>query len=73
MKGERFKKSTALLYWYIFGVPVCLVFFAAMLTLIDFPVLIGVSFLIIVMYAGMVSILIVFANAIISSLKKYDK
>jgi len=73
MKGEKFKKTTALLYWYIFGVPICLVLFAGLLTLIDFPVLIGFSFLAIVMYAGIVGILIVFTNAIISTLKKYER
>lgn len=73
MMGEKFKRSTALLYWYIFGVPICLVLFAGLLTLIDFPVLIGFSFLAILMYAGIIGLLIVFTNAIISSFTKYDK
>ena len=70
MEKEKLKKTTALLYWYLLGVPICLIFFASILTLINFPVLIGFSFLIIVMYAGIVSILIIFTNAIISALKK---
>ena len=70
MEKEKFKKTTALLYWYILGVPICLVFFASLLTLINFPLLIGFSFLVIVMYAGTVSILIIFTNAIISALKR---
>lgn len=70
MKEEKFKKTTALLYWYILGVPICLVFFASVLTLIHIPVLVGFSFLVIVMYAGTVGILIIFTNAIISALKK---
>ncbi len=70
---EKFRKTTALLYWYIFGVPVCLILFAYILTLINFPVLIGFSFLAIVMYAGIVGILIVFTNATIAALKKHKK
>jgi len=70
---EKFRKTTALLYWYIFGVPVCLILFAYILTLINFPVLIGFSFLAIVMYAGIVGILTVFTNATISALKKHKK
>lgn len=73
MIGEKFKKASALMYWYIFGVPICLVLFAALLTLIDFPVLIGFSFLAIMMYAGIIGLLIVFTNAIISSFVKYEK
>jgi hypothetical protein len=70
MDEKIFKKTTALLYWYIFGVPICLILFAYLLTLVDFPVLIGFSFLLIVMYAGMVGILTVFTNATIAALKK---
>jgi len=70
MEKEPFKKTTALLYWYILGVPICLILFASLLTLINFPVLVGFSFLLIVMYAGIVSILIILVNAIISSLRK---
>ncbi len=67
---SKAKKTKALLYWYIFGVPLCLIIFASIFTAIEFPVLIGFSFLVIVMYAGFVGILIVFTNAIISILKK---
>ncbi len=71
MGKEKIRKTTALLYWYIFGVPLCLILFAYVLTLIGFPVLIGFSFLAIVMYAGIVGILILFTNATIAALKKY--
>ena len=67
--GEKLSKTTALLYWYILGVPICLVFFASILTLINLPVLIGFSFLLIVMYAGIVGILTIFTNAMISEVK----
>lgn len=70
MEEKIFKKTTALLYWYIFGVPICLILFAYLLTMVDFPVLIGFSFLLIVMYAGMIGILTVFTNATIAALKK---
>jgi hypothetical protein len=47
-----------------------LVFFAAILNEIKFPVLVGFSFLAIIMYAGIVSIMIILTNAIISSVNK---
>jgi len=71
MERKKIRKTTVLLYWYIFGVPICLILFAYILTLINFPVLIGFSFLVIVMYAGIVGILILFTNATIAALKKY--
>ena len=71
MERKKIRKTTVLLYWYIFGVPLCLIIFAYVLTLISFPVLIGFSFLAIVMYAGTVGILILFTNATIAALKKY--
>lgn len=62
-------KTKVLLYWYIFGVPICLIIFAYILSAIDFPILIGFSFLVIVMYAGIIGLLIVFTNAIISTIR----
>jgi hypothetical protein len=53
-----------LLYWYIFGVPLLLIAFAIILTMADVPILIGFALLAIIMYAGIVSILIIFANAV---------
>lgn len=63
------KKTKVLLYWYIFGVPIFLIVFAYILTTINLPLLIGFSFLTIVMYAGIIGLLIVFTNAIISTIK----
>jgi len=63
------KKTKILLYWYIFGVPICLIVFAYVLTTINLPLLIGFSFLTIVMYAEIIGLLIVFTNAIISTMK----
>ena len=75
MDVEKSKKTKALLYWYIFGVPVCLLFFAYVLTITNVPVLIGFSFLLIVMYAGIISILTIFTNASIAAIthKKMNK
>ena len=70
MYREKSKKTTALLYWYILGVPISLVVFAIILNEIKFPLLIGFSFLAIIMYAGIVSIMIILTNAIISSVVK---
>ena len=67
MYREKSNKTKALLYWYILGVPVSLVVFAIILNEIQFPVIIGFSFLIIIMYAGIVSIMIILTNAIIST------
>jgi hypothetical protein len=62
-------KTKVLLYWYIFGVPICLIVFAYIFATIDFPILIGFSFLAIIMYAGIIGLLIVFTNAIISTIR----
>ncbi|MCK4332405.1 MAG: hypothetical protein KAV40_02375 [Thermoplasmatales archaeon] len=70
MYREKSKKTKALLYWYILGVPLSLVIFAIILNEIKFPVLIGFSFLVIIVYAGIVSIMIILTNAIISSVAK---
>ncbi|UCD13013.1 MAG: hypothetical protein JSW60_05450 [Thermoplasmatales archaeon] len=67
MYKEKSKKTRALLYWYILGVPISLVVFAIVLNEIQFPVIIGFSFLTIIMYAGIVSIMIILTNAIIST------
>ena len=67
---QKEKKSKTLLYWYIFGVPISLVVFSMIFNQINLPILIGISFLLIVMYAGIIGILIVFTNATISSLKE---
>ena len=64
---ENSKKIEILLYWYIFGVPACLVFFAFMFTTMNVPTLVVFSFLLIVLYTGIVGILVTFTNAIIST------
>ena len=73
MEVEKSRKIKALLYWYIFGVPICLVIFACIFTLTSFPVLLGVAFLLIVMYAGIISILTIFTNATISAFMHQKK
>ena len=70
MYGESPKKINALLYWYIFGVPTCLIFFAIVLFMIDFPILIGLSFLLIIIYTGIVGILVIIINATIFIIKE---
>ena len=65
MIGEKSKKTKILLYWYILGVPASLIFFAFILTIMDVPILIGFSFLVIVLYTGIVGILVIFTNAIL--------
>lgn len=73
MYGESPVKIKALLYWYIFGVPICLIFFAFILFMIDFPVLIGFSFLMIILYTGIVGILVIIINATIIIIKEKKK
>jgi len=70
MDREGSLKIKALLYWYIFGVPACLIIFAIIFSMLDIPDLVGVSFLVIVFYTGIIGILVVFTNAIIASLEK---
>jgi len=71
MFNDKTGKTKVLLYWYILGVPISLVVFSIILNEIKLPVLIGFSFLMIITYAGIVSIMIIFANAVISAgLKK---
>jgi hypothetical protein len=65
MDEEKTIKIKALLYWYILGVPLCLIIVSIILFMVDFPILIGFAFLAIFMYAGIVSILIIFTNAIL--------
>lgn len=71
MVKEKSKKTRALLYWYILGVPISLIIFAIILNEIQLPIMISFSFLMIIMYAGIISIMIIFTNAIISSISKY--
>ena len=71
MNSEKSGKTKTLMYWYILGVPLSLLVFAIILNEIQFPILLGFSFLLIVMYAGLVSIMIIFTNAIISSVIKH--
>jgi hypothetical protein len=73
MYEESPKKIKALLYWYIFGVPACLIFFAFILFMIDFPILIGISFLMIILYTGIVGILVIIINATIFIIKDKGK
>jgi len=70
---ESTKKINALLYWYIFGVPACLILFAFILFMIDFPILIGLSFLLIILYTGIVGILVIIINATIFIIKEKKK
>lgn len=65
MEEEKSNKTKILLYWYIFGVPLLLLVFAFIFTLVDFPLLIGFAFLAILLYAGIMSLLIIFTNAIL--------
>ena len=71
--SEKSKKIKILLYWYIFGMPACLVFFAFVFTTMNVPVLVGFSFLVIILYTGMVGILVIFTNAIISTIIEKQK
>ena len=73
MYEESPKKMKALLYWYIFGVPTCLIFFAFILFMIDFPILIGISFLLILLYTGIVGILVIIINATIFIIREKKK
>ena len=70
MYKEKSKKTNILLYWYIFGVPACLLIFAYIFTILEIPMLIGLSFLIIILYTGMIGIWVIFSNAIISATEK---
>jgi hypothetical protein len=70
---ESPKKIRALLYWYIFGVPACLIIFAFILFMIDFPIIIGISFLMIILYTGIVGILVIIINATIVIIKDKEK
>ena len=70
MDRESLLKTKALLYWYIFGVPACLVILAFVFTTLNIPTLVGFSFLIIVLYAGVIGILVILTNAIISLFEK---
>ena len=71
MYGEESpKKIKALLYWYIFGVPACLILFAFILFMIDFPIIMSFSFLLIVIYTGIVGILVIIINATIVIIKE---
>ncbi len=69
MYREKSRKTQTLMYWYILGVPLSLLIFGIVLHEIQFPMFLGFSFLLIVMYAGLVSIMIIFTNAIISNIK----
>jgi len=62
---EEKSKTKILLYWYIFGVPLLLLVFAYIFTVIGFPLLIGFAFLAILLYVGIMSLLIIFTNAIL--------
>lgn len=66
-KSKKIKMIKILIYWYIFGVPACLLSFAIVFTAMNVPLLLGFAFLIIVLYTGIVGILVTFTNAIIST------
>jgi len=70
MEEEYSFKTTLLLYWYILGVPICIVLFAYILSLMDIPTLVGLSFLLIVMYAGIIGVLIILTSAQIYSIRR---
>ena len=70
MDEEYSFKTTLLLYWYILGVPICMVLFAYILSLMDLPILVGLSFLLIVMYAGIIGVLIILTSASIYSIRR---
>ena len=71
MFNDKTRKTKILLYWYILGVPISLVIFAIILNAINLPIIISFSFLMIITYAGIVSVMIIFTNAVISSISKY--